>query len=97
LGLVDGQSDDEIALLSDEDAQLRENYLGMIGFLSLFAQVCRYEARHLGILDRFINTLGSQAKMNATDVERTLGYLLFIGEDIFSFYLLLWEIVFQAD
>lgn len=97
LGLLDSLSDDDIELLKDEDAQLRENYLDMISFLSLFAQVCRYEARYSGVLELFIKELNIKTGMDKDDIRGSLGYLLFIGEDIFAFYLLLWEIVFQAD
>lgn len=73
LGLLDKLSIDEMDLLADEEAQLRENYLVMIQFLAAFALVCRQDVRNPGVLK------------------------LFIGEDIFAFYLLLWEIGFQAD
>ena len=97
LGLLDALSDDEIDLLSDEAAQQRENYLAMIQFLSVFAQVCRHEVRSPGVLKQFINELSKQMTSGFNELHGVLGYLLFVGEDIFAFYLLLWEIVFQAD
>ncbi|OQK17982.1 hypothetical protein AU255_09030 [Methyloprofundus sedimenti] len=97
LGLLDALSDDDIDLLSDEAAQQRENYLAMIQFLAVFAQVCRHEVRSPGVLKLFINELSAQVANGLNELQGVLGYLLFVGEDIFAFYLLLWEIVFQAD
>lgn len=97
LGLLDSLGSDEVDLFTDEEAQLRENYLDMIHFLSIFAQVCRHDARTPGVLKLFIDELGGQVENGANELHGVLGYLLFIGEDIFAFYLLLWEIVFQVD
>ena len=69
----------------------------MIQFLSVFAQVCRHDVRNPGVLQSFIHKLSGQVANGLNELQGVLGYLLFIGEDIFAFYLLLWEVVFQAD
>jgi len=97
LDLLDALSMDQIDSLDDEMAQQRENYLVMINFLSVFAQVCRHDVRNPGVLKQFIGELSEQVENGLNELLGVLGYLLFIGEDIFAFYLLLWEIVFQAD
>jgi len=97
LGLLDTLSLDEIDLLSDEEAQLRDNYVDIIHFLAVFAQICRQEVRNLGVLDLFVHELSGQVANGMNELMGVLGYLLFIGEDIFSFYLLLWEVVFKVD
>lgn len=97
LGLLDKLSIDEMDLLADEEAQLRENYLVMIQFLAAFSLVCRQDVRNPGVLKLFINELAGQVSNGLNELHGVLGYLLFIGEDIFAFYLLLWEIGFQAD
>jgi hypothetical protein len=97
LALLDELSSDELDSLSDEEKQLRENYLNMIHFLSIFAQVCRQDARKPGVLALFVDELSDKSGVGKNELQGVLGFLLFIGEDVFAFYLLLWEIVFQAD
>jgi len=96
LGLLDKLSVDAMDLLTDEGRQLRENHLAMIQFLAVFALVCRQDVRNPGVLKLFVNELAGQVGNGLNELQGILGYLLFIGEDIFAFYLLLWEIVFQA-
>ena len=95
LGLFDGE-DINTELISDEEAQKRENLISTIRFLSLFAQICRSESRCEGSLVKFFAAI---KQLNFTDntARKILSYLLYIGEDIFSFYLLLWELAFTAD
>jgi hypothetical protein len=65
-------------------------------FLSLLAKACRWEARHEGTLQKFTvcmrEQLGNQDKLS--DV---LSYMLYVGKELFVFYLLLWEIAFNSD
>ena len=81
----------------DEAAVEREYQLALIRTLSLFAQICRYEARKPGVLERFCLTIQEKYDISYKDFTKTLGFILYIGEDLFAFYLFLWELVFTAD
>lgn len=74
----------------------QESLLQISQYLSLFARACRWEIREKGSLDKFINK-SRQIVAENSQFESILGYLLYIGRDIFSFYLLLWEAVLTAD
>lgn len=65
-------------------------------FLSLFAKICRWAARNNGCLSQFITCARSHVE-GAHQLESTLGYLLYIGKEIFGFYLMLWEAVLRTD
>lgn len=65
-------------------------------FLSLFARVCRWDARNNGCLSQFITRARSHVE-GAHQLESTLGYLLYIGKEVLGFYLLLWEAVLRTD
>lgn len=89
-------------ILADEEELRLEDLQRMVRFLSLFAMVCRCEARHAGTLGRFLSEL--KKKMDFVDpperekgVMDVLSNLLYVGEDLFAFYLLLWELVLSAD
>lgn len=83
--------------IADDIAMDRENKLQMIRFISLFAQVCRYEAREKGPLALFISDTIKRCEFSYKDFCKSLGYLIGLGEDLFAYYLLLWEVVFTAD
>ncbi len=84
-------------LLDDEALVALENQESIIGFVSLFAQVCRWESRERGIMDKFKKRADVLCKHQPSSVNKYLGYLLYLAEDLFGFYLLLWELVFSAD
>lgn len=80
-----------------EEELMQEHLQGLVRFLCLYAGVCRFEAREPGTLDEFIcNTL---AKTDTTrgDFKSALGFMLYTGEELFAFYLLLWEFILCAD
>lgn len=81
---------------ADDITQEEENLERLIGLLSLVAQVCRWEARDPGTLLRFRSLLDSYFD-NPRDAEQALGCLLYLGEDLLAFYLLLWELVIVAE
>lgn len=83
--------------LSEEATTLREHYTGMIRFLSLFAQVCRMESRQPGSIDSFLYSFGKIPQLSEKECQQSLAFLLYAGEDLFAFYLLLWEMIFTAD
>ncbi len=62
-------------------------------FVSAFAWSCRLEARNKGTLTRFLD----HATPLGVETPGPLGFLLYVGEGLLSFYLLLWEIVLRAD
>jgi hypothetical protein len=96
LGLfVERASEEEF--LSDQDVVTQEHLEKIVRFISLLAQVCRAQARTPGIMKIFLNELQKKCDMSNNKVSGNLGYLLFLAEDLFAFYLMLWEVVFTAD
>lgn len=73
-----------------------ENVLLISQFLSLLARVCRWETRGRGSLEQFL-AKARQIVADNSQFESILGYLLYIGRDVFGFYLLLWEAILTAD
>ena len=80
-------------LLPPEVAQRQENLSNVSHLLSWFAFSCRLEARVKGSLNAFIQML-DEAGMSA---EESFSYLLQIGSALFTYYLVLWELVLIAD
>jgi hypothetical protein len=96
LGLFD-YDEQQPGWINDESAAERESQMYIIRFLSLFAQICRCEARNPGALDQFLSKAIEKCEYSFKDFNKTLGYLLTLGEDLFAYYLFLWELVFTAD
>ncbi|MGM0608262.1 MAG: hypothetical protein ACQESN_08160 [Thermotogota bacterium] len=85
-------------LFENENSETeKEHILWMISFLSLFAQICRLEAREKGILNNFMKYLKEEFDSEYMPVTKQVGYILYIGDDVFAFYLMLWELVLTAD
>lgn len=79
--------------IPEEVAQRRDNLEQITHLLSLLAFHCRLDARSDGRLAKFMEVLGSAG----IPVEPCLTYLLQIGESIFAYYLLLWELVQKTE
>ncbi len=95
LGLFE---DDDQLPASDEIEQEKEHLRNIIRFVSLFAQVCRCETRRKGVMNCFFSDIKQRIQaFDAAALKATLCYMLYICEDIFAFYLLLWELIFTAD
>jgi hypothetical protein len=77
--------------------QEQENLLSIVRFLWLFAGICRWEPRSAGALATWQNAMSRITLPNSNALLQGLGYLLYVGRDIFEFYLLLWELLFAAD
>ncbi len=77
----------------DDSAQEALTITELEHFLSVFAWYARLSARQPGELANFLKKVTPEG----VDVEAPLGYLLYVGEELLSFYLLLWEIVLMAD
>jgi len=83
--------------LDDEAVVALENQEDIIRFISLFAQACRWESREKGAMENFKKRADELCKSQQSSMNKYLGYLLYLSEDLFGFYLLLWELVFSVD
>lgn len=83
-------SDDAV---DDQILQERDNLANIAHLLAGLAFACRQEARQPGALQHHLNQL------NSSDIplDRPLAFLLQIGEVLFGYYLLLWELVQAAN
>lgn len=79
--------------VDDYLAQRNLNLQVMACTISWMAYHCRLEAKSSGFLDEFIDKL----KASNAPVESSLAYLLQIGDAIFAYYLVLWELVITAE
>ena len=77
--------------------QEEENLYEIIHFLSIYAAVCRWEVRIPGTLENFNKKINEILKTEPHLIQQAVGYLLYVGADIFYFYLLLWEVIFKID
>jgi hypothetical protein len=89
LGFIVAENEDD---LSTEQTLILE----ICKFLSLFARVCRWETRNHGCLEHFITQVKNIVE-ESNQFESFFGYLLYIGKEIFGFYLMLWEAVLRTD
>lgn len=81
------------AVEDDDVLQRRENLDHIAHLLAGLALACRREARVPGVLDRHMNLL-NQAGI---PLGGPLAFLVQIGDALFAYYLLLWELVLKAD
>jgi len=81
------------AVEEDDVLQQRENLDHIAHLLAGLALACRREARVPGALEIYMNQL-SQAGI---PLGGPLAFLLQIGDALFAYYLLLWELVLKAD
>ncbi len=97
LGLFTEQQDE--MFLNEETVVQQEHQQKIIHFLSLLAQVCRAEVHRggEGALYAFLQDIKHKCNLSGNHIQNHLGYLIFIGEDVFAFYLMLWELIFTAD
>jgi len=80
----------------DEQSVHQENVFLIAQFLSRFAKVCRCEVRRPGTLDEFM-TKAKGVVNDEANFEAIFGFLLYIGKEIFSYYLMLWEAVLTSE
>ncbi|QDQ29085.1 hypothetical protein FNU76_23545 [Chitinimonas arctica] len=80
-------------VVDDQVLQERENLGNIAHLLAGLAFACRQEARQPGALQRHLNQLDSAD----IPLDKPLAFLLQIGEALFAYYLLLWELVLTAD
>jgi len=98
LNYLQPEIDPENDVLTDEEAVQWEHLHHIECFLSLFAHACRCDARFRDkVLPALERLLMENFDFQYRDLKKIIGYLLFLGEELFAFYLLLWEAVFTAD
>lgn len=96
LGLFSEEEVEDESIL-EEEIVIKEHLAEMVHFISFLAQVCRAQVRAPGVLKHVLRDIGQRTGMSNSQVSMYIGYLLFLGEDIFAFYLMLWEVVFTAE
>lgn len=81
----------------DEISQGEENISSLIDLISVTAFACRFSARQPDFLADFQNCLADELNSGIEQLRICLGYALYIGIDVFLYYLLLWEFVLSRD
>ncbi|MHB8828536.1 MAG: hypothetical protein ACYC6Q_03260 [Syntrophales bacterium] len=89
IGFLDAENEDNLTIE-------QEFILQICKYLSIFARICRWEARNSGCLEHFI-TQAKNIVGESKQFESIFGYPLYIGKEIFGFYLMLWEAVLRTD
>jgi hypothetical protein len=91
LGLMAQKSVDE------ESSQTEENISALVDLLSVTALACRYSVRQSEYLNDFLEHLAKAIDTDIDHLRLYLGYAIYIGIDVFLYYLLLWEFVLSRD
>ena len=79
-----------------EELLTREHMSYVVQACAWLAWYCRLESRHQGALDTFHTKLGASRKaveISGASITDCIAYYLQVAPAIFSFYLLLWELV----
>jgi hypothetical protein len=92
LGFLDGPRDSEAVV--DQETENIEN---LINLISVLAYVCRLDCRRTGLLGQVKAALSALIGADYRELDGVLAYVLFIGSDLFFFYLSLWEYVQLRD
>lgn len=79
---------------TDQDTQ---NIADLVGLISVVAYVARLDVRRPGILGESLRKLRQLIDTEQRHLESVLGFVLYIGVDLFVFYLALWELAIQRD
>ena len=90
---LDPWSKPEDDSISSDQAQQNENLANIEHFLSLLALHCRANAMGSGPLTSFMSKL----KPADLPVDACIAYLLQVGDALFAYYLLLWEVVLKGE
>lgn len=80
-------------IVAGEALQRRQNLSDISHFLSLLAFICRADARQSGPLTELMEAMSTRD----APAEKSLAYLIQLGEALFAYYLLLWELVLVAE
>jgi len=65
-------------------------------FVSSLASACRVDVRRKGAFAVHREQLDQMLPVNACSMNDVLSYVLQLAPDLFSFYLLLWEVIFEG-
>ncbi|CAM2011407.1 hypothetical protein [Acanthopleuribacter pedis] len=65
--------------------------------IALLAKACRWETRAQGVLEALMAQMTAASAGSPLDTRKRLGFLLYLGFDLFGFYLLFWELIFRFD
>jgi len=79
--------------VDEQMLQQREDLDHIAHLLSGFAFACRQEVRQPGALKNYLNQLNK----SGIPLDGPLAFLLQIGDALFAYYLLLWELALKAD
>jgi hypothetical protein len=80
-------------LVDEQILQQRENLNHIAHLLAGFAFACRQEIRQPGALKIYLNRLNK----SGIPLDGPMAFLLQIGDALFAYYLLLWELALKAD
>jgi hypothetical protein len=83
--------------IDDETSQEEENIEALVDLLSVTAFACRLSARQDNFLPDFLMDLAGAIDTDTSMLQLYLGYAIYIGIDVFLYYLLLWEFVLSRD
>lgn len=86
-------SDSTDEVVDDQILQRRENLNHIAHLLAGFAFACRQEVRQPGVLKNYLDRLNK----SGIPLDGPLAFLLQIGDALFAYYLLLWELALKAD
>ena len=91
LGLMDPWTDDV-----DADQDLK-NLKHIVEVISLIALAARLNARQSGLLAKVKHNLCHHTDLTDEQLTAVLGFIMYVGMDLFVFYLGLWEFVLVRD
>jgi len=81
----------------EEVNQQRVNTLSIIDVISVTAFVARLSARRSDVQISFETNMAVLLGESVETLGTVMGYILYLGMDLFLFYLLLWELVISRD
>ncbi len=91
LGLMQQRASD------DEVDQVTENIADTVDLISVIAYVLRLETRRSGSLHESLQNMAKLISTSPKHLESIIGFVLYVGLDLFIFYLALWELVLNRD
>lgn len=81
-----------------EPDSVEERFLEAIEiFVSSLAASCRRDVRHPGALSTYRDRLARSLPAHACSITDVFSYILQLAPDVFSFYLLLWEVILIGE
>jgi hypothetical protein len=79
--------------VEDDILQQRENLEHIAHLLAGLALACRQDVRVPGVLERYMENLN----LSGIPLNGPLAFLMQIGEALFAYYLMMWELVLKTD